>query len=109
MHDYSYSKGKVHPKIGHDVPEGCRGASVLLFFNLGARWGWVVNATPRPLYHRKRDLVPIVRVGWEGGGATGRCGEKKNLTFTGIRTLNRQARVESLYQLRYPGSVHSYG
>ena len=20
------------------------------FFNLGARWGWVVNATPRPLY-----------------------------------------------------------
>ena len=19
-------------------------------FNLGARWGWVVNATPRPLY-----------------------------------------------------------
>jgi hypothetical protein len=24
------------------------------FFNLGARWGWVVNATPRPLYSRER-------------------------------------------------------
>jgi len=24
------------------------------FFNLGARWGWVVNATPRPLYPRER-------------------------------------------------------
>ena len=22
-------------------------------FNLGARWGWVVNATPRPLYPRE--------------------------------------------------------
>ena len=23
-------------------------------FNFGARWGWVVNATPRPLYPRER-------------------------------------------------------
>jgi hypothetical protein len=30
------------------------------FFNLGTRWGWVVNATPRPLYPRERDPVPIV-------------------------------------------------
>jgi hypothetical protein len=30
------------------------------FFNLGARWGWVVNATPRPLYSRERDPVPII-------------------------------------------------
>jgi len=67
-HDYSYSKGKVHPRIGHDVAESSRGASVLLFFNLGARWGWVVNATPRPLYHCERDLVPIVReTGWGHG------------------------------------------
>jgi hypothetical protein len=29
--------------------------------NLGARWGWVVNATPRPLYPRRRDPVPIVQ------------------------------------------------
>jgi hypothetical protein len=30
------------------------------FFNLGLRRGWVVNATPRPLYPREKDLVPIV-------------------------------------------------
>jgi len=35
---------------------GSRGLA-LLFFNLGARWGWVVNATPRPL----EDPVPIVQ------------------------------------------------
>jgi hypothetical protein len=32
-----------------------RGVEVKLysFLNLGARWGWVVNATPRPLYPRE--------------------------------------------------------
>ena len=30
------------------------------FFNLGAQWGWAVNATPRPLYPRERDPVPVV-------------------------------------------------
>ena len=29
------------------------------FFNLGARWGWVVNAKPQPLYHRENPL-PIL-------------------------------------------------
>jgi hypothetical protein len=39
----------------------------LLFFNLGARW-WVVNATPRSLYPRERDPVPIVEgAGWAPG------------------------------------------
>jgi hypothetical protein len=36
------------------------------FFNLGARWWTVVNATPRPLYPGK-DPVPIV---WEAGFIT---------------------------------------
>jgi hypothetical protein len=32
-----------------------RGVEVQLysFLNLGARWGWVVNATPRTLYPRE--------------------------------------------------------
>ena len=29
------------------------------FFSLNARWWYVVNATPRPLYPRGRDPVPI--------------------------------------------------
>jgi hypothetical protein len=35
-----------------------RSIAVLLYLR---RWmGWVVNATPRPLYPRERDPVPIV-------------------------------------------------
>jgi hypothetical protein len=26
-------------------------------FNLGAIWGWVVNATPRPLYPREGPII----------------------------------------------------
>jgi hypothetical protein len=48
-----------------------RGIAVYLysFFNLGASWRWVVNATPRPLYFRERDLLSIVKE--EGGWASG--------------------------------------
>ena len=49
-------KGKVRPRTSHDGPEG-----EYYFFNLGARWGWVGNATSRPLYLRERDPVPIVQ------------------------------------------------
>jgi len=31
-----------------------------LILNLCARWGWVVNDTPQPLYLRERDQVSIV-------------------------------------------------
>jgi hypothetical protein len=38
------------------------------FFNLRARWRWVVNATPRPLYPRERPGIhcPGGRVGPQG-------------------------------------------
>jgi len=43
------------------------GVEVLLYssFNLGARWEWVVNATPRPLYPRER-LGTYCIGGWVG-------------------------------------------
>jgi hypothetical protein len=38
------------------------------FFNLGARWRYMVNATPGPLYPRERHLVTIAQnVGWAPG------------------------------------------
>jgi hypothetical protein len=41
---------KVQPVICHEGTEECRGiVSSLLFFNLAARWRWVVNTMPRPL------------------------------------------------------------
>jgi hypothetical protein len=50
-------------KVKFAVEQARGGTEVLLysFFNLGARWGWVVNATPRSLYPRERDPVPIVQ------------------------------------------------
>jgi hypothetical protein len=65
------------------------------FFNLGARWGWVVNAMPQSLYPRERDLVPIVqKAGWVPGlvlmGA-------EDLAPTGIRSLDHSAHHKSLY------------
>jgi hypothetical protein len=46
-------------------------------------WGWVVNATPRPLYTRERDPIPIVL---EAGRAPALVwtGEE-NLAPTGFR------------------------
>ena len=39
-----------------------RSRGIALF---GARWRWMVNATPRPLYPRERDPVPTVQeAGW---------------------------------------------
>jgi hypothetical protein len=36
--------GKVQPITGAEEPEGEQ-RCLYFFFNLGARWGWVVNAT----------------------------------------------------------------
>jgi len=51
-----------------------RGSSgiTLLFFNLGARWGWVAKTKTQPLYPRKRTGIPCIgdwvarRAGLEG-------------------------------------------
>jgi hypothetical protein len=66
--------------------------------------GWVVNATPRPLYPRERDPVPIVQEdGWAPGPVwTG----AENLAPTGIRSPDRPARSQSLYRLSYPGPLY---
>ena len=55
---------------GHEGPD--RGVMLLIhsFFNLGARWGWIVNATPRPLkeirYPIHRRLGGPPRPVWKG-------------------------------------------
>jgi hypothetical protein len=34
-------------------------------FNFGTRWGWPINAMPRPLNPQERDLVPTIQeAGW---------------------------------------------
>jgi hypothetical protein len=67
-----------------------RGADVYLYFifNPGTRWGSVVNATPRPLYPRETDQVPIVQEsGWDPGPV---WTSAENLAFTEIRSTDLQ-------------------
>jgi hypothetical protein len=46
-------------------PTGGVEVQLYSFFNFGARWGWVVNAKPRPLYPGKRGPVNTVpEAGW---------------------------------------------
>ena len=71
-----------------------RGTSLLS--NISARWGWVVNASCRPLYPR----VPIV---WEAGWACGPVWTgAKNLASIEIRSLHRPVFGWSLYRLSCP-------
>ena len=56
------------------------------------------DATPRPLYLRETDPVPIVQ---EAAWAQGRCAE--NLASIGIRSPDRPVFSKSLYRLSYPG------
>ena len=45
---------KNSPITCHGGTEGGRRISILSLSNLGARWGWLVNATPSLLYPSKR-------------------------------------------------------
>ena len=46
-------------------------------FNLAARWGWVVNATPWTLYAREEAPIPVVQ---EVGGLHGRSGRMRKIS-----------------------------
>jgi hypothetical protein len=69
---------EVHPRSSRGGVE----VQLYSFFNLGARWGRVVNTTPWPLYLRGRDSVPIVQVAGWGPGPVGTGAE--NVAPTGI-------------------------
>ena len=65
-----------------------------------ARLGWLVNATPRPLYPRERDPVAIVQ---EAGCAQGPSGRVRKISSPpGFDPQDSQAHSESLYRLSYP-------
>ena len=65
--------------------------------------GWVVNATPQPLYPRERNQVPIVQeAGWAPGPVwTG----AQNLDPTRSRFPDPPACGKSLYRLSYRGPL----
>jgi hypothetical protein len=90
MYGKGIGEGDVHPRTGHEVLQG---EEIYSLLNLDARWGWVVNAMPRPIYPRKRPVTRCIG-GWVGPRAG---------VDTVIRSPDRPARSESLHRLRYPG------
>jgi hypothetical protein len=56
----SKCKGKVHPITCHEDMEG-----EYSFFSVSAKWEWVVNAMPWPLYCRERPGIHCTE-GWVG-------------------------------------------
>ena len=92
------SKGKVHPRTGHDGPEG----EYSSFFILGARCGWVVNATPRMLFPSGMTRYPLYR---RLGGPRAWPVRVQIILF---RSSDRPSSSELAYQLRYPGPSSSH-
>ena len=72
-HIYDKSKSKGLPITGPEGPEW----ELYSSFNLGARSGWVVNVTPRPLYTRESHGTHCIG-GWVGprAGLDG-CGKSR--------------------------------
>jgi len=71
----------------------------LLFHDRGARRGWVVSSTPRPLFTSGKVSVPIVQ----------EAGRASRPVWTGGKSRphrdsipDRPARSQSLYRLSYP-------
>jgi hypothetical protein len=61
-------KRKFCPVTGHEGTDGEQRYTSTLFYNLGACWEGVVNATPRPLYPQERNPIPLVEeAGWAPG------------------------------------------
>jgi hypothetical protein len=46
------STREVHPRTDHKDPDGAQ-VYLYSFFKFGARWGWVIYATPWQLYPRE--------------------------------------------------------
>jgi len=63
-----YQKGIKSIKVTQEhamKAQGTTEAELYSYFNPGDRWGWMFNATPRPLNPQQRDSAPVVReAGW---------------------------------------------
>jgi hypothetical protein len=97
-----WCKSKVHPKAGHYYREWkYRYSSTLsLTWALDGN-GWL---TPRTLYLRQREPVPIVQEAELDPGPVWTSVE--NLAPTGTRFPDGPACSESLYRLRYRGPLN---
>jgi hypothetical protein len=73
---------------------GSRGMAPLTV-NLGARWRWLVDATPQPLCPQERKPVPIIdEPCWAPGPISAEIENRKSLAHNGARTPDLPARSD---------------
>jgi hypothetical protein len=83
------------------MPIGGLQAYLHRFFSLGARWSWVVNATPRPLNRQGKPRYQLYKR-LSGAPRPVRT-VAENLAPIRTRTPGRPVRSESLCRLSYRG------
>ena len=81
-------------------PRGRVGVYLSSFCNLGAKRGWLVNPTARPLDPRKMDPVRVEHETGEGGTQV-RSERVRKILPERIRSQDRPSRSKSLYQLSF--------
>jgi hypothetical protein len=89
-------EGKLHPRTHHEGPEEEERYSCTLSLT-GTRWEWADKATPRPIYPRERDPVPIVQAAGWAQGNSGTAVQSVTWRYTDY------AIPITLYRLRYTG------
>ena len=106
--DVGKVKGTVHPRTGHDDPDGEQRYSCTLSLTSALDGGWVVNATPRPPYPREGPDTHCIG-GWVSLRA-GLDGYGKISPPTGIRSPHEIDVGENIiqYNIVHLGQLRSY-
>ena len=86
------------PVTGPVVAQRVGRCRALLFQDRGTRRGWVFSSRLRPYFTPGKDPVPIVQEAEWAPGPVWTGGKSRH---TGIRSSDRPARIQSLYQLSY--------
>ena len=111
MHVFYHTILKVNVKVKFTIEQATKAQSGsrvidLFFFNLGARWGGCSTPRPGRFTPGKETRYPLYR---RLSGPQGRYGQVRKISpHTGIRSPDRPARSELLYQLSYPGPLSDY-
>jgi hypothetical protein len=81
----------------------------MVHFNLDMNWMRVFNFTFRLLYPREKFPLPTLIKRLDGlQKRSGRRAERKFPALAGLKLLGRLSRSQSLYRLRYPGSLYYF-
>jgi hypothetical protein len=87
----------------HTMPWRRRGVDAPRSLNLGAKYGWAVDAKPRPLYYHKGPSLPTAQEAeWTTMPVWTNVEKRKYRVLTGVRFPNRYRRIFPLISHHHP-------